>query len=58
MNVVRKLEVLGGLSMEEYTIGLDFFKVHSDETNFDEIFVVEDVQMVWLFHMLQICLIQ
>ena len=46
MNVVRKLEVLGGLSMEEYTIGLDFFKVHSDETNFDEIFVVEDVQMV------------
>ena len=58
MNVVRKLEVLDGLSMEEYTSGLNFLKVHSDETNFDEIFVVEDVQMVWLFHLLQICLIQ
>ena len=58
MNVVRKLEVLDGLSMEEYTSGLDVLKVHSDETNFDEIFVVEDVQMVWLFHLLQICLIQ
>lgn len=46
MNVVRKLEVLDGLSMEEYTSGLDVLKVHSDETNFDEIFVVEDVQMV------------
>lgn len=46
MNVVRKLEVLDGLSMEEYTSGLGFLKVHSDETNFDEIFVVEDVQMV------------
>ena len=52
-NEVRKLEILDGLSMAEYTCAQKSLKVYSDES-----FVSEDEQMIWVFDVLQICFIQ